>query len=114
MHPINRSAIVVVPKQPVLDWLHSVDPTSSDLTLDDLSDEPTIYLLPECEDEEGLRTCLEKVFAEIFEEEIDGWHRNRTVWPANRTFDTFCKWFDCVFHSMVVDLCDKPPSHERL
>jgi hypothetical protein len=41
---LNRSAVIVTPKQPFLDWLHGVDPTSLDLTLDDVS-EPTIYLL---------------------------------------------------------------------
>jgi hypothetical protein len=38
----NRSAIVVTPKQPFLDWLHATDPTSIELTLLDLSREPTI------------------------------------------------------------------------
>ena len=41
---LNRSAIAVTPRQPFLDWLHSADPTSSELTLNDLSQEPTIYL----------------------------------------------------------------------
>ena len=33
---LNRSAIVVKPKQPFLDWLHAADATSSDLTLQEL------------------------------------------------------------------------------
>jgi hypothetical protein len=28
MDTLNRSAIVVRPKQPFLDWLHAVDPSS--------------------------------------------------------------------------------------
>ena len=47
MNTINRSAVVVIPAQPFLDWLHEVDPKSAQLTLNDLRDEPTIYLLPE-------------------------------------------------------------------
>jgi hypothetical protein len=47
MDIINRSAIIVKPAQPFLEWLHRVDPTSAHLTLDDLRREPTIYLLPE-------------------------------------------------------------------
>ena len=42
MEAINRSAIVLKPAQPFLDWLHRVDPTSAQLALDDLSLEPTI------------------------------------------------------------------------
>ena len=45
MREVNRSAIVLTPKQPFLDWRHSVDPTSSDLTLTDLGQGPTLYLL---------------------------------------------------------------------
>jgi hypothetical protein len=46
---LNRSAIVVRPKQSFLDRLHSSDPTSHHLTLPNLLREPTIYLLPECD-----------------------------------------------------------------
>jgi hypothetical protein len=28
MLSLNRSAIVVIPKQPFLDWLHAADPTT--------------------------------------------------------------------------------------
>lgn len=45
---LNRTAIVVIAKQPLLDWLHSVDPTSHDLTLEEFNTEPTVFLLPEC------------------------------------------------------------------
>jgi hypothetical protein len=47
MEMINRSALVVRPGQPFLDWLHRVDRTSVELTLEDLRREPTIYLF-EC------------------------------------------------------------------
>ena len=33
---VNRSALVVKPRQPFLDWLHAADATSSDLTLQEL------------------------------------------------------------------------------
>jgi hypothetical protein len=56
---LNRSAIVVKPRQPFLDWLHTADPTSHRLTLRDLALEPTIYLIPECDTEEDVREVLE-------------------------------------------------------
>ena len=60
MEMINRSAIVVKPAQPFLDWLHRVDPTSAHLMLDDLRLDSTIYLLPECEGkEEGIEHLRE-------------------------------------------------------
>ena len=52
MNAINRSALIVKPAQPFLDWLHQVDLTSARLTLEDLQREPTIYLVPECDSED--------------------------------------------------------------
>jgi len=52
MGEVNRSAMVVRPKQPFLEWRRSVDPTSSELTLQELAQEPDVYLIPECESEE--------------------------------------------------------------
>jgi len=47
MFTINRSAIVVMPAQPFLDWLQKVDPASIELIPKDLRREPATYLLPE-------------------------------------------------------------------
>jgi hypothetical protein len=58
MDTLNRSAIVVRPKQPFLDWLHPVDPSSHGITLLDVGREPTIYLFPECDTDEELVDVL--------------------------------------------------------
>lgn len=114
MDMINRSAIVVKPAQPFLDWLHRVDPTSSHLTLDDLRREPTIYLLPEWESKEEALEHLREVSNSIFEEQLNGWYRVPSVWPSERDLNAFCRWFECSFHSMIVDLCDEPMEHEQM
>ena len=111
METINRSALVVKPAQPFLDWLHRVDPTSAHLTLDDLRLEPTIYLLPEWETEEEALQHLAEVSNEIFEEQLNDWYRVPSVWPATRDLKVFLLWFDCSFHSMVVDVCDERLRH---
>ena len=41
---LNRSAIVVKPKQPFLEWIHAADPTSLDLTVLDPLREPTMLV----------------------------------------------------------------------
>jgi hypothetical protein len=108
MNTINRSAVIVMPAQPFLDWLHRVDPTSAELKLEDLRQEPTIYLLPEYDTEEEKRGYLREYCSEIFEEQLDGWYRVPPVWPVDRTFDAFIRWFEFSFHSVLVDLCDEP------
>jgi hypothetical protein len=89
MITINRNAIVVRPDQPFLDWLHRVDPTSDELGLEDLRREPTVYLLPECENEEGAREYVEEVCGQIFEEQLGSWSRVPSLWPNRRDSDAF-------------------------
>ena len=113
MDMINRSAIVVRPGQPFLDWLHRVDATSVHLTLDDLRLEPTIYLLPECNSKEEALERLRKVSEDIFEEQLDGWYRVPSAWPTERGLAELRRWFECSFHSMIIDLCDEPIEHEE-
>jgi len=114
MEMINRSAIVVKPAQPFLNWLHRVDPTSAHLTLDNLRLEPTVYLLPECESKEEAIEYLREVCTEIFEEQLNGWYRAPSAWPTERDLNAFVRWFEWCFHSMVVDLGDDPIEHEEI
>jgi hypothetical protein len=102
---LNRSAIVVTPKQPFLDWLHVADPTSAKLTLPDLAREPAIYLIPECETSEDVAGVLHGLCEEIFTEQLDGWYRETASWPKDRSYEVFCQWFDYQHHSMLIDLC---------
>jgi hypothetical protein len=70
MDMINRSAIVVKPAQPFLDWLHRADSTSAHLTLEDLRLEPTIYLLPGSDSKEKALEHLRQISRQIFEEQL--------------------------------------------
>jgi hypothetical protein len=112
MRLLNRSAVIVQAKEPMLAWLRSVDPTSHELTLAELREEPTVYLLPECEDEKAVTSVLKKRYRVIFEEELEGWYRDRTNWPEPLTFRLFQSWFDISFHSMIEDTCDSPLMRE--
>jgi hypothetical protein len=97
MLALNRSAIVVRPKLPFLEWLHTVDPTRTSVTLTDLGREPTIYLVTECGDPEAADEYLDRVFHTIFENQLDGWWRDRTTWPTPLSLATFKRWFDSSF-----------------
>ena len=94
MDTINRSAILVRPAQPFLDWLRRVDPTSAQLKLEDLQREPTIYLVAECDSLDQAMEYLGESIRDIFEEQLDGWYRAPEVWPAKRNLTTFQSWFE--------------------
>ena len=108
MVTLNRSTLVVKPKEPFLDWLHTADSTSRRLTLQELVREPAIYLIPECDTNGEVDEVLRELCEEIFIEQLAGWFNDRTTWPHDRGFEVFCRWFDFQHHSMVVDLCDHP------
>jgi len=76
MPTLNRSAIVVTPKQPFLDWLHTTDAMSAELTLLELIRDPTIYLIPECDTDEDVVEVLRDLCEEIFKEQLAGWYRD--------------------------------------
>lgn len=108
MDTLNRSAIVVKPKQPFLGWLHAADPSSRKLTMLDLVREPTIYLLPECDTDEDVAEVLRELCEEIFEEQPAGWYTDTATWPRDQSLEAFRRWFDYQHHWMLVDLCDEP------
>ena len=47
MSEINRSLIVLKPKQPFLDWAHSLDEERNKFTLQELAHDSIAYLIPE-------------------------------------------------------------------
>ena len=104
---LNRSALVVKPKQPFLEWLHAADPTSHRLTLGDVAREPIIYLIPECDTPADVDDVLSEL-CEEFAEQLGGWYTDRKTWPRDRSFNTFCRWFEYQHHSMLIDLGDEP------
>jgi len=114
MIAINRTGIVVRPGQSFLDWLHRADPTSNELSLEDLRREPTVYLLPECENEEEAREYLEEVCGQIFEEQLDSLYRVPSAWPNRRDLDAFDRWFEWSFHPRVVDLSYNPLLQDKI
>ena len=106
---LNRSAITVWAKKPLLDWMKQLpDPVDPDTTLEKINQDPSIYLLPEYEFDYEEEDLLEQSYDIIFEMELEGWWENEAGWPKNRDFEMFRKWFDIGFHSIIEDLVDEP------
>lgn len=112
---INRSLIIVLPKQPALDWLKSVDDAPmDDMTLEDMRQEQEVYLLPESlvnTPEQAHQWALER-FSVLFETFLHGWFTDEAMWPKRRTRKMFKEWFEVQFHSTIWDLSTDPLEHE--
>src|SRR5918995_5440647 len=72
---LNRAALILRYKQPFVDWINAADPspTSRTLTLAEVNQEHTVYLV-EVEDEDELTEWLTRHHEELLEEELNGWY----------------------------------------
>jgi len=61
------------------------DPTSGEISLPNLIQETTIYLIPECETDEEVADVLRALCEEIFEEQLAGWYTDTSTWPHDRS-----------------------------
>ncbi|QIM49608.1 MULTISPECIES: hypothetical protein [unclassified Pusillimonas] len=112
---INRNLIIILPKQPALDWIISVDPQPiQGLTLEELRQEQEVYLLaggtvntPEQAEQWALQR-----FSNLFATFLHGWFTDDSLWPKRRTRKMFKEWFEVQYHSTIWDLSTDPLEHE--
>lgn len=98
---INRSAIIIKPLQPFIDWC-------SNLYLEDMNDikETRTYLISE--DIEDIDSWLEKKFDKFFTFELEYWHTNKKEWPQKRNYKMFKEWFQIDISRLIYDFELKP------
>jgi hypothetical protein len=93
---INRSAIIIRPLQPFIDWYSNLYPED----LDDIKKTRT-YLISE--DIEDIDFWLAKKFDKLFIFELASWHQNKKEWPQKRNYKMFKEWFQIDISRMIYD-----------
>jgi hypothetical protein len=101
MAVVNRCAVAVAPRRPMIDWSR---PFWTREDMEGLGDEHSLYLLPTWDDEGELQLRLQERWPAIFEAELDLWCRDRQLWPTPRDFAMFQQWFELRFFPLVEDL----------
>ena len=99
---VNRASVVLEPTQAYLDWARECPEATPDITLKELSEEGTVYLIPETNDDPD--RWLRRNFVAMFEYELEAWYTDRAFWPKDRSFKAFKKFFNTRFCSIVLDL----------
>jgi hypothetical protein len=107
-YTLNRTVVLLVPRQPFLDWLNNVDPDDQTLTVDDLRDDNEVFLIPQLSDNSDSEKWVEKRWEFLFEHMLMGWVEDEMAWPQDRTLAMFRDWFDIEIHTMAWDLSDDP------
>jgi hypothetical protein len=76
--------VCIKPALLFLDWLHRVDRTSAAFDTGRIANRADDYQLPEWETNEEALQHLTEVSKEMFEEQLKGWYRVPSFWPATR------------------------------
>ncbi|MCP4551579.1 MAG: hypothetical protein GY834_05970 [Bacteroidetes bacterium] len=100
---INRSAIILKPQQPFIDWCSNLNP---DDDFEEEIKEANIYLVDDTIDD--IEKWLRKKFDTFFRMELDEWHDNKKEWPQKRSYKMFKLWFRVEISEMIYDLEKKP------
>jgi hypothetical protein len=113
-YTINRSLVFVIPKQPALDWIVAADPLPLNMTLDEVRSEVDGYLVSQekVETTEDAQRWVYRRWEMFFDQFLNEWYTDETLWPKKRTLKMFKEWFDIRYHAMLWDLIDEPIEHE--
>lgn len=107
---INRHLIILMPKQPVLDWIMQVDPNPPNMTLAQLRQEQDAFLVPDAlNGQEDAEKWVKRRWQMLFEGYLGEWYTVESWWPQKRTHKMFKDWFEVQYHSMVWDLAESEP-----
>lgn len=109
MYLVNRSLILIKPKEPYVNWANST--AQSYETIDEIRESSKAILLP-IDIYDNQEAFLEENFKVIFELELDAWLSDKRLWPRQIDYETFKKWFDVEFYSLVVDFSESELSRE--
>lgn len=109
---INRAALILKYKTPAIKWINDADPYQDDpgITLESVNRERTVYLLRDdvADTPDMLEAWLELNFDVLFEKEVGDWYPDPELWPVNRTYSLFKKWFKPECHTIVEDTVGGP------
>jgi len=105
MTVVNRCAVIVTPRQPLVDWTR---PFWTPQERQNPAPESSLYLIPTYDDEAQAFRCLQACYEAIFAAELSLWCRDQELWPRSRTFELFLEWFALQFHHLVEDLGLEP------
>lgn len=108
MSEINRSLVILKPKQPFLDWAQTLDDGDEEFSLEQLAEDSIAYLIPELWQDSDQQSLLKSYYGVLFEEQLAGWWTDEDEWPKKRDLKMFLDWFKVEFHSLVFDLCEEP------
>jgi hypothetical protein len=99
---VDRFAVVLEPTVAYLEWAKGSPDCLPDLTMEDLGEEETVYLIPETDAEP--EAWLKQNYAPLFNHELFAWCTDEACWFRDLSYKAFKKFFQVRFCSLVLDL----------
>lgn len=110
MKTINRTVLTIIPRQPYIDWVNSID--QDGIKIDMENKQSLAILISDKYDEYNYEQLLKRNYSDIFEEELNAWIVDPNIWPEDRSYEAFNKWFEVIVSDMVIDMGIGPVDHE--
>lgn len=90
---LNRIALVVTPKRRFFDWVNGLPEAGPPLDTEEAASHRMVYLAATGDPMPPLNELIDTYWEEIFEEALEEWVLDESLWPVNRTPHVFRDWF---------------------
>lgn len=112
IYSVERSIVVLKPKQAFLDWINSTLASPDEqLSLESIRIECNSYLIPEISEIEDGISCVDEIFEDLFKIEFSSWTIDENDWPKQElTLKMFWEWFDVEISPTLVDVSEIIPT----
>jgi len=104
---INRAALLLKYKEPAIAWINETDPMQGGvkLTPEEVNSDLTVYLISDeaADSPKTLEKWLKANLDVLFEAELEGWYTDPALWPKDRNYSLFKKWFEVECHTVLHD-----------
>lgn len=108
---VNRSAILLTPRQPFLDWADNVFGDGvpyQQAVRQGVADERSVYLGPDGDLTGDPFRFIDRHWDLFFETMLENWCTDPALWPAKRTRKMFREWFEVTVFGVLYDALEAP------
>ncbi len=109
---VERSIVVLKPKEPFLEWINSNIAISDETQLDlaSIRIDCNSYLIPEVNEIEDGVSYVDEIYESLFQLELASWTEDQSIWPQELSLKMFWEWFDVEISPTLIDLTEDEPT----
>lgn len=112
MKLLNRSALMLLPLPPYLEWINSLPAEISELEqplpAGALDEEGRVYLIAELEPDSSVESVLADHWQALLENELGAWDELGLHWPEPLTLALLLQWFAVRPLGLAFDAAQQP------